>query len=284
MNDAPASRRAGAIADALRARGMREARVALVLGTGLGGLADAIEAPVIVPYGEIPGMPASTAPGHAGRFVGGRLAGVPVLALQGRFHPYEGWTGRDIAAPVYALKALGIETLVVTNAAGALNETYRPGELVMIADHLNLTGGSPLVGPNDDAIGVRFPDLSRLYWPAHRACAARAAAALGLPLPEGVYAGVLGPALETPAERRMLRLLGADLVGMSTIHEVLAAAHGGLKVLAFSAVANMATGGPGQAPDTLEDVLAHAGHAAASLERLLRALLPELDAGAGPAS
>jgi purine-nucleoside phosphorylase len=250
--------------------------VALILGSGLGQLADAVEAPVAIPYADIAGFPLSTAPGHAGRLVIGRLHDRRVALMQGRLHLYEGWTAGDIALPVRLLRRLGAERLVVTNAAGALDPDLRPGEVMMIEDHLNFTGASPLTGPNDDALGLRFPDMSRAYDPDLRDLARRAAEAANLPLRTGIYAGVAGPQLETSAERRFLRASGADAVGMSTVIEVIAAVHAGMRVLGLSAIANDANGGPDQAPDTIEQVLAHAEVAGVDIAALLARLLPQL--------
>ncbi|EEW24963.1 purine-nucleoside phosphorylase [Rhodobacter ferrooxidans] len=249
---------------------------ALILGSGLGGLADAVQGAVLLPYAQIAGFPVSTAPGHAGRLVFGRLFGRNVVLMQGRVHLYEGWQPQDIALAVYLLARLGAKRLIVTNAAGALNPTYAPGEVMTITDHLNFTGVNPLTGPNDDAIGVRFPDLSRAYDPGLLAQLRAVAQARGVRLHEGIYAGVAGPSLETSAERRFFRSIGADAVGMSTVLEVIAAAHVGLPVLGLSAISNAATGGPDQQPDTIEQVLAHAAVAGRVMMQLLEGLLPEL--------
>ncbi len=251
------------------------AGTALILGSGLGQLAGAVEAAAVVPYGEIAGFPVSTAPGHAGQLVAGRLFGRPVVLMQGRVHLYEGRSAQDIALAVHLLKALGAERLIVTNAAGALNPDFAPGDVMLIEDHLNFTGANPLTGPNDDRLGLRFPDLSRAYDPALSAAALRAAEAAGVNLRRGIYAGVAGPSLETSAERRFLRGAGADAVGMSTVIEVIAAAHAGLPVLGFSAITNAAAGGPDQAPDTIEAVLAMAAVAGETIAAVLARLLPD---------
>ena len=250
------------------------AEVALILGSGLGHLADVVEGAAVVPYGEIAGFPVSTAPGHAGRLVTGRLHGRRVVLMQGRLHLYEGWAAQDIALAVHLLKALGARRLIVTNAAGALNPDFAPGEVMLIEDHLNFTGANPLTGPNDDRLGLRFPDLSLAYDPALRLAALEAAGAAGLRLCRGIYAGVAGPSLETSAERRFMRAAGADAVGMSTVLEVIAAAHAGMEVLGLSAITNAATGGPDQAPDTIEEVLAVAARAGETIAALLAVLLP----------
>jgi purine-nucleoside phosphorylase len=250
--------------------------IALILGTGLGGLAEAVVDPVVIPYGEIAGFPVPTAPGHAGRLVLGRLHGRRVVMMQGRLHLYEGWPAQDIAFTVRLLRRLGATRLVVTNAAGALDPELAPGAVMLIEDHLNLTGANPLTGPNDDALGLRFPDMSRAYDLALRDAALAAAAAAGVELRRGIYAGIAGPSLETSAERRFLRAAGADAVGMSTVIEVIAAVHCGFRVLGFSAITNAATGGPDQEPDTIEEVLAHAAVAGGKIAAILARLLPGL--------
>ncbi len=252
------------------------AEVALILGSGLGHLAEAVEGARAVPYAEIAGFPVSTAPGHAGRLVAGRLHGRRVVLMQGRLHLYEGWAPQDIALAVHLLKALGAGRLVVTNAAGALNPAFMPGDVMLIEDHLNFTGMNPLTGPNDDRLGLRFPDLSRAYDPELRALALRAAEAGGLSLRRGIYAGVAGPSLETSAERRFFRASGGDAVGMSTVIEVIAAAHAGMPVLGLSAITNSATGGAEQEPDTIEAVLAMAAVAGETIAALVGRVLPDM--------
>jgi purine-nucleoside phosphorylase len=249
----------------------------LILGSGLGSLAEDADGAVAVPYGEITGFPVSTAPGHVGRLVTGSLHGRRVALLQGRVHLYEGFTARDVAIPVYLLRALGVRCLIVTNAAGALDPDFAPGEVMLIEDHLNFTGANPLTGENDDRLGLRFPDMSRAYDPGLRRAAVLAAMAAEVPLRAGVYAGIAGPSLETSAERRWLRATGAHAVGMSTVLEVIAAAHAGLPVLGFSAITNSATGGPEQEPDTIESVLAHAAVAGRRIAAILERLLPDID-------
>ncbi|HWK65308.1 MAG TPA: purine-nucleoside phosphorylase [Rhizobiaceae bacterium] len=252
--------------------------LAIMLGSGLGQLADAVSDANIIPYAEIDGFPVSTAPGHKGQLVIGTLFGRRVVMMQGRLHLYEGWAPRDIALAVYLLKRLGSRTLVVTNAAGGLNAAYAPGDVMLIEDHLNFTGVSPLVGPNDDAIGLRFPDLSRAYDPDLLKLAAESAERAGIAVQRGIYTGVLGPALETSAERRFFRASGGDAVGMSTVTEVVAAAHAALPVIGISAITNAATGGPDQQPDTIEEVFANAAVCGRKIEALLRELLPALPA------
>ena len=254
-----------------------EPRVGVVLGSGLGGLADSLENRVEIPYREIPGWPTATAVGHAGVLVLGDVDGVPIAVMRGRAHLYEG-VGADRAVfGVRVLGALGVRTLVVTNAAGAINEAFRPGMLVLISDHVNLQGTSPLVGQNDDELGPRFPDMSDAYDPDLRRRAHEAAERLGIELPEGVYAAWLGPQFETPAEIRFMRAIGGDLAGMSTVPEVIAARHLGIRCLGISVVTNMAAG---VLPEKIDHnaVLEVGARAAGSLTALLRELVPTLSA------
>jgi purine-nucleoside phosphorylase len=250
--------------------------IALILGSGLGGLAAAVEDPIFLSYEDIPGFPVSTAPGHAGRFVLGWLGGRRVVMMQGRVHLYEGWSAQDIALPVRLMRKMGAHTLIVTNAAGALDPALKPGAPMLIEDHLNLTGVNPLTGPNDDALGPRFPDMSRAYDPDLRALTLAAAQEVNEDLPSGIYCGIAGPSLETSAERRWMRSTGAHAVGMSTVLEVTAAIHCGMKAIGLSAITNSASGGPDQQPDTLEEVLANAAIAGDRMARILSALLPRL--------
>jgi purine-nucleoside phosphorylase len=261
--------------EAIRAKSTLRPQVGVVLGSGLGGFADAVEDTVELPYGEIPGWPASTAVGHAGTLVLGTFGGVPVAVMKGRAHLYEGVPPAKVVFGVRVLGRLGIESLVLTNACGAIDTTLRPGTLVALSDHLNLQGASPLVGPNDEALGPRFPDMTDAYDPAYRTLAHDAADRLGIRLGEGVYAAWLGPAFETPAEIRMLRALGADLVGMSTVPEVLAARHMGIRCLALSCVTNAAAGVLPE-PIDHERVLEVGARAAGDLVALMREVLPAL--------
>ena len=249
--------------------------VGIVLGSGLGGLADEVQGRIEIPYDRIPGWPVSTAVGHAGVLTLGTIDGVPLAVMRGRAHLYEG-TGADRAVfGIRVLARLGIRTLVVTNAAGAIDESYRPGMLVLISDHVNLMGTSPLVGPNDDALGPRFPDMSDAYDPELRGIAREAAARLGVEVGEGVYAAWLGPQFETPAEIRFMRAIGGDLAGMSTVPEVIAARHLGIRCLGISVVTNMAAG---MVEGKLghEEVLAVGAEAQPRLTALVRELLPAL--------
>ena len=250
-------------------------RVGVVLGSGLGGLADELDERVEIPYSAIPGWPSSTAVGHAGTLALGLLDGVPVAAMRGRAHLYEGMGAERVVFGVRVLGRLGIRSLVVTNAAGGINPEYRPGLLVLISDHVNLQGTSALVGPNDDALGPRFPDMSDAYDPELRGRAQDAAERLGIELGEGVYAAWLGPQFETPAEIRFMRAVGGDLAGMSTVQEVIAARHMGVRVLGISVVTNMAAGVLPEKIDH-EAVLEVGAAAAGSLTALLRELVPTL--------
>jgi purine-nucleoside phosphorylase len=249
----------------------------MILGSGLGGLADEVEAHVEIPYAEIPGWPVSTTVGHAGVLVLGTIAGAPVAIMRGRVHLYEGIGADRVVFGVRVLGRLGIRSLVVTNAAGGINVGYRPGQLVLVSDHVNLQGASALVGPNDDSLGPRFPDMSDAYDPELRARARGAASRLGIELAEGVYAAWLGPQFETPAEIRFLRAIGGDLAGMSTVQEVIAARHMGIRCLAVSVVTNMAAGVVDEKIDH-EAVLEVGAAAAGDLASLLRALVPTLSA------
>ena len=238
----------------VRARIAEPPEVAIILGTGLGGLATRIESPIVIDYRDIPGFPLSTVESHAGRLLSGRISGRPVLAMQGRFHRYEGYSLRQATFPVRVMRHLGARTLVVSNACGGMHPDWRAGDLMLIADHINLLGDHPLVGPNDDRLGPRFLDCSAAYDEELRGLARSVAAEQDTTLREGVYVAVAGPNLETRAEYRMLRLMGADVVGMSTVPEVLVARHGGMRVLGVSIITDMCL------PETLEP---------ASLERIL---------------
>lgn len=243
--------------------------LALVTGTGLAGLLDQIEIEKVIPYKDIPGFPVSTAPSHKGELVLGKLAGKNIIAQSGRFHLYEGWSSDDIVFPVYILRALGAKNYVVTNAAGGLNRALAVADVMLIEDHMNFMGVHPLAGKNEDSLGLRFPDMSRAYDPELRAAAIETAAGLGIDLTRGIYAGVHGPEFETSAERRFLTMAGGDAVGMSTVPEVIAANHAGMRVLGFSAITNAASGGEDQQPDTLEEVLENANKAANNIAKTI---------------
>ena len=264
-----------AAAEVIAARARETPRLGIVLGSGLGGIADTLEDPVAIGYGELPGFPEPGVAGHGGRLVLGRLGGLPVAALQGRRHIYEGGPPTGMAAPVRALKRAGAEALLLTNAAGSLREENGAGSLMAIADHINMLGVSPLTGPNDDAIGPRFPSLRDAYDPGLRATLQQAAQRLQIRLPEGVYLATAGPAFETPAEIRAFRTLGADAVGMSTVPETILARHAGLKVAAVSAITNLAEGMGGEALSH-EQTLRFAAIAAEDLTRLIVAFCEEL--------
>ena len=216
--------------------------IGLILGSGLGDFADTLEDAIRIPYSDIPNFPVPTVPGHSGALVFGRKCGQTVVVLQGRIHYYEGLSQQEITLPVRVLAALGVKTLVLTNACGGVNLSFRPGDLMLISDHINFSGANPLIGPNLDAFGPRFPDMSDLYTASLRAAIKEKAAAAGIPLQEGVYAMYSGPNYETPAEIRMFRILGADTVGMSTVPEALVAGQCGMQVVGISCITNMAAG------------------------------------------
>jgi purine-nucleoside phosphorylase len=247
--------------------------LALVTGTGLAGLLGDIKVETIIAYKDIDGFPLSTAPSHKGELIFGEIAGKKIVAQNGRFHCYEGWSGDDIVLPVYVMAQLGARNYVVTNAAGALNEHYRVGEIMLIEDHLNFLGIHPLKGLNDDKLGPRFPDMSRAYNPELIVKTKTVARNLNLTIQNGIYAAIHGPEFETSAERRFLRSAGGDAVGMSTVPEVIAANHAGMQVLGFSAITNQATGGKDQQPDTLEKVLENADVAAADIRKIVLQLI-----------
>lgn len=247
-------------------------QTAIILGSGLGGLAERIQDAEIIPYREIPGLPASHVAGHAARLVFGRIGERELVAMQGRFHYYEGFSMRELCLPVYVLRELGVKNLVVTNACGGVNSAFAPGDLMLIADHINLIGKNPLIGPNDERFGPRFPDMSDAYDPALRAFARRTAEELGIPLREGVYAFFSGPCFETAAEIRAYKALGADAVGMSTVPEVIAARYMGMKVLGLSCITNMATG-IAEKKHSHQEVLATAAAAGENFCALAEAIL-----------
>lgn len=258
-----------------RAPGIRP-RVGIVLGSGLGGLAGRIAGAVSVPYTELPGFPVPSVEGHAGRLVLGRLGGQEVACMQGRVHAYEGTGFEALKTAVRALKLAGCEVLVLTCAAGSLRLEVGPGRLMAIADHLNLLGANPLTGPNEDSFGPRFPSMTDAWDPALRALLAAKAATLGIPLAEGVYAAIPGPSFETPAEVRMLRVLGADAVGMSTVPECIVARHCGLRVVGCAVITNLGVG-LGDGPVDHEQTLRAASAASSDLERLLVGFLEGLN-------
>jgi len=267
--------RVQAAAGAVRGRSALVPHVGIILGTGLGGLAREIAVEAEVPYADIPGFPLSTVETHAGRLLLGRLAGRPVVAMQGRFHRYEGYDLQQVTFPVRVMHALGAGTLIVSNACGGMHPLWEPGDLVLLSDHINLLGDNPLVGPNDERLGLRFPDMSAPYDPELRALARGLALELGIVLREGVYVAVAGPNLETRAEYRMLRTLGADVVGMSTVPEVIVAGHEGMRTVGISIITDQCL------PDALEPadirkIIETAGRAEPRLTRLITALVERL--------
>src|SRR5438270_2816404 len=257
------------------ARSPLRPKVGLVLGSGLGAFADSLTGATKIPYSEIPSYPQSTAMGHAGRLVIGNAGSVPVAAMQGRVHQYEGYSAQQVAFPLHVFARMGMISVILTNAAGGINLGYSQVALVLIKDHINLQGTNPLVGPNDERFGVRFPDMTHAYSRAYREIAREEAARQSLMLHEGVYAALLGPSYETPAEIEYLRRIGADLVGMSTAAEVIAARHMGMNVLAISCVTNMAAGILDQ-PLSHAEVMETGERVRTTFEALLKAVLPRV--------
>jgi purine-nucleoside phosphorylase len=268
--------RIAALAAAVRARTDVVPEIGIVLGSGLGGLADDLEDPVAIPFGDLPGWPAATAPGHVGRLLLGRLGGRSVVLLQGRFHLYEGNDPGLVVQPILLFHALGARVVVLTNAAGGLNPSFGPGTLMVVTDHINLTGRSPLIGANAGELGPRFPDMTDAWSPRLRARLHAAGLAEGTELREGVYVGLAGPTYETPAEVRMLAALGGDAVGMSTVLECIAARWVGLEVCGVTLVTNAGAGYSGQ-PLTHEEVLEAGAEAGPRLARVIRRFLADLD-------
>ena len=248
-------------------------RIGLVLGSGLGAFADSVGSATRIPFSEIPHFPASTAPGHAGQMVVGEVDGTPVAVMQGRVHFYEGYTPQQVIYPVRVLARMGVKALILTNAAGGISSELKQGGLVVLSDHMNFQGSNPLMGPNDERLGLRFFDMSRAYDPAYRALALAAGKRLGINISEGVYVAVSGPSYETPAEIRAFRTLGADVVGMSTVPEVIACVHLGIKVLAISCVTNLAAGISKQ-PLSHDEVLETGERVKGDFMALIRAVLP----------
>lgn len=252
-------------------------KIGLVLGSGLGAFADSLTEATRIPYSDIPTFPRSTAVGHAGQMVVGNAGSVPVAVMQGRAHLYEGYSAQEVTFPIRVFGRMGIRAVVITNAAGGINLSYSQGALVVLRDHINLQGTNPLVGANEDRFGLRFPDMTHAYARTYRKIASEEAGKLGIPLHEGVYAALLGPSYETPAEIEYLRRIGADLVGMSTVAEVIAARHMEMKVLAISCVTNMAAGILDQ-PLSHAEVMETGERVKTVFESLLRAVLPRIDA------
>src|SRR4029077_14715520 len=250
-------------------------KIALVLGSGLGAFADELAAPVKIPYAKIPGFPRSTAIGHAGRLVIGNVGSVAVAAMQGRVHAYEGYSPHEVVFPIRVLGRMGIRAAILTNAAGGINTDYHQGALVVMRRHIKSQGANPLTGPNDERFGPRFPDMTQAYWKPYREMALGEAKKLGIEMHEGVYAALAGPSYETPAEIRYLRTIGADLVGMSTVPETIAARHMGIRVLGISCVTNMAAGVLDQPLDH-QEVLETGKRVGRQFVALLRAALPRI--------
>ncbi len=266
------------VADVVRRCTHHQPKIALILGSGLGGLADSIQGPDFIPYGNLPHWPKSTVGGHAGRLVIGALENQPVMVMQGRVHFYEGYSMAQVTLPIRVMQRMGIEILIVTNAAGAINPDYAPGDVMLITDNLNMIGMggmNPLMGPNDETLGPRFPDMSRAYDRQLCELARSAAKQNDLVLHEGVYVGLSGPSFESPADLRFLRLAGSDAVGMSTVPEVIVARHGGMRVLGFSGISNKANL-DGNTETTHEEVLAAGKVIAPKLEVIIRAVLRSL--------
>ena len=251
-------------------------RIGLVLGSGLGAFANEIAGAARIDYKNIPHFPRSTAIGHAGRMVIGKVADVPVAVMQGRVHFYEGYSMREVIFPMRVMARMGIRAIVVTNAAGGINRNFKQGCLVVLRDHLNLQGTNPLIGPNDEYFGERFPDMTQVYWKPYQAAALQDGKRLDIEIAEGVYAALTGPSYETPAEIRYLRTIGADLVGMSTVPEVIAAAHLGIRGLGISCVTNMAAGILDQ-PITTEEVMETSERVKSDFVALLRAAIPRMN-------
>src|SRR5271154_537749 len=267
--------RATRAAKFIQSRTKLRPRIALILGSGLGAFADQLSNAKRIPFGTIPGFPRSTVEGHSGQLVIGQVDGVPIAVMQGRVHLYEGYLAKEVVFPMRVLGRLGIRAAILTNAAGAINLDYSQGALVVIRDHINLQGTNPLIGPNDERFGPRFPDMTQTYWKAYREIAHREAKRLGIKVHEGVYAALCGPSFETPAEIHYLRTIGADLVGMSTVPEVIAARHSGIRVLGISCVTNAAAGILDQ-PLTHAEVMETGERVKGEFMALLRAVIPPI--------
>jgi purine-nucleoside phosphorylase len=268
--------RASAAAKVLLGKTKLRPRIGVVLGSGLGAFANEIAGATRIDYKNIPHFPRSTAIGHAGRMVIGKVADVAVAIMQGRVHFYEGYSQREVIFPMRVMARMGIRAVLLTNAAGGINRNFKQGCLVVLSDHINLQGTNPLMGPNDEHFGERFPDMTQVYWKGYQAAALQEGKRLGIDIAEGVYAGLTGPSFETPAEIRYLRAIGADLVGMSTVPEVIAAAHMGIRVLGISCVTNMAAGILDQ-PITTEEVMETGERVKADFVALLRAVIPRMN-------
>ena len=275
QSSSPVYRKIQEAVGAIAARTSIQPKVGVILGSGLGSLADQVESPVMIPYTDIPHFHGTSIEGHAGRMILGIFHGVPTVFLQGRFHRYEGYPMAEVAFPTRVVCALGIETLVLTNAAGGVNTRFRPAELMIIEDHINLMGDNPLMGPNIAELGPRFPDLTEAYYKDGIATLKQVAAELSIPIHSGIYAGLLGPTYETPAEIRMLRTLGADAIGMSTVPETIAANHLGVRVAGVSCITNLAAGMSSQKLSH-DEVIENSRLGATNLKRLIERAIPKL--------
>ncbi|MDY6954358.1 MAG: purine-nucleoside phosphorylase [Thermodesulfobacteriota bacterium] len=263
--------------DFVRSRIDDQPKIGLIMGTGLGDGADSIKGPQPIDYGDVPGFPLSTVPSHRGRFISGHMQGKPVLAMQGRFHYYEGYSAQEVTFPIRVMQLLGVKTLILSNAAGGINPLFDAGDIMVITDHINLTGGNPLVGPNVDAWGPRFPDMTQVYDRTLMVMAETAALENNVRIQKGVYVGLAGPSLETRAEIRFLKTIGADAVGLSTIFEVIAAVHAGMAILGLSVITNM------NLPDNpnpcqVEEIIATAEKAAPRLQAIIDGVIGQLPA------
>ena len=275
LSSATLYERAEHAARLIRSRWSEEPRIALVLGSGLGAFADDVQEPISIPYAEIPGFARSTVQGHAGRLVLGKIEGVPLVIMQGRFHYYEGYRFDEVIFPIRVFALMGVKALVLTNAAGGINVAFDQGALMVISDHLNLIGENPLRGANDERFGPRFPDMSEVYARDYQETAVDEAHRIGLELRRGIYAALSGPSYETPAEVRMLRTLGAYAVGMSTVPEAIIARQMGVKVLGLSCITNLAAGVHDE-PINHEEVMETGARVHATFKELLRRVIPKL--------
>ena len=250
--------------------------IAIILGSGLGNFIHWVDNPTFVNFEEIPGFQTSTAPSHGGKLIFGTFEGVNLCLMQGRLHLYEGYNANQVTFPIRVMRKLGAKNLIITNAAGSLNKDYKPGDIMLIKDHINFTGENPLVGMNDETIGQRFPDMSNAYCKILRELSIKILTNNKIHFNQGIYAGIKGPSLETSAERRFLKMSGADAVGMSTVLENISAIHCGFSVLGISAITNSATGGPDQKPDNIDDIFYFAEVAGKKIIQLFKGLIPEL--------
>ena len=266
--------------DYVRSKIRHRPNIGLVMGTGLGDSADSIKEAVSIDYREVPGFPVSTVPSHRGRLISGQMKGKPLLAMQGRFHHYEGYSMKEVTFPIRVMQLLGVKTLILSNASGGINPLFDAGDIMVITDHINLTGGNPLIGPNVDDWGPRFPDMTLVYDRTLMAMAETAALENNIRVQKGVYVGLQGPSLETRAEIRFLKTIGADAVGLSTIPEVIAAAHGGMAILGLSVITNMNLP-DNPKPCQVDEIIATAERAAPRLQAIIKGVIGKLPAPAG---